>query len=555
MPQRWIIDLHVFTGLIVIAFCGPVAAQTNTVAIRFDGLGSHSRPISTRSAEAQQFFDQGLAFLYGFNHDEAIRAFRHAATLDPMCPMPQWGIAVANGPNINYPLVDEVHAAAAWEALTKAKALAANGSAVERELITAVATRYTNPQPADRKPLDEAYANAMRELWKKHPADADIGALFAESLMDLRPWDQWTATGEPRDGTAEVLATLEAVLARSPRHPLALHLYIHAVEASPHPEFAASAADRLRTLQPGLGHMVHMPSHIDVRLGHWPAAIAANELAIKADAAYRAKQPNQDFYRTYMAHNHHMLIFAAMMSGQQQRATEAVQAMIAEIPEPWWKANAPFVDAFFASPYELHLRFGRWDAMLAEPEPSELLPVSRAVRLYARGVAYAAKKQTPEARAEQRKFLAAKAAIPSEAMFVLNPAGDVLAIAEQMLAGEILYREGKTEDALNALRDAVRREEALRYIEPPDWIQPARHVLGATLLDAGRAVEAEEVYRQDLARHPHNGWSLYGLSRALQKQQKLVEARGIELELEAAWKHADTKLTSSCLCLPVRERD
>jgi tetratricopeptide (TPR) repeat protein len=547
-----LIGSQLWSCLVVTWLAGTAAAQTNSPAIRFDGLGLQTRPISTRSADAQGFFDQGLAFLYGFNHDEAIRSFQHAAVLDPMCPMPHWGIAVANGPNINYPLVDEAHAAAAWDAVTRAKALAANGSPVEQALISAVATRYANPQPADRKPLDEAYAEAMRELWRKYPADADIGALFAESLMDLRPWDQWTATGEPQAGTAEVLATLEAVLTRAPLHPLALHLYIHAVEASPHPEFAASAADRLRKLQPGLGHMVHMPSHIDVRLGHWPAAIAANERAIKADAAYRAKQPNQDFYRTYMAHNHHMLIFAAMMSGQQQRANEAVQTMLAEIPEAWWKANAPFVDAFFASPYELHLRFGRWEAMLAEPEPSELLPVSRAVRLYARGVAYAARKQTTEARAEQARFLAAKAVIPAEAMFVLNPAADVLGIAEQMLDGEILYREGKTEDALAALRDAVRREESLRYVEPPDWIQPVRHVLGATLLDAGKAVEAEDVYRRDLARHPHNGWSLYGLSRALRMQQKLAEAQAVELELDVAWKHADTKLTSSCLCLPVR---
>lgn len=546
-------ELHRYIIVLALSIISLTASITNAQPeIRFEGLGAHSRPISTRSAEAQAFFDQGLAFLYGFNHAEAIRSFEQAAKFDPHCPMPHWGIAVANGPNINFPMVDEARAKAASAAVKRAQALAANGSDIERDLIAAVATRYADPQPADRKPLDEAYAAAMRNVWTKYPNDADVGALYAEALMDLRPWDQWTVTGEPQAGTADVLATLESVLARAPLHPLAMHLYIHAVEASPHPEFAASAADRLRDLQPGLGHMVHMPSHIDVRLGRWQQAIAANEKAIRADAVYRAKQPDQDFYRTYMAHNHHMLIFAAMMQGRQQRSTEAVQAMLAEIPPEWLKKNAMFVDAFFASPYELHLRFGRWDAMLAEPEPAEALPVSRAVRLYARGVAYAAKKQVAEAKTEQAAFLAAKSMISAEAMFVLNPASDVLNIAEQMLAGEILYREGRTEDALAALRNAVEREEALRYIEPPDWIQPVRHVLGATLLDAGRAEEAEAVYRRDLKRHPHNVWSLYGLSRALKLQQKSDEAMAVEAELAEALRYSDTKLTSSCLCLPSR---
>uniref|UniRef100_A0A7C2PC55 Uncharacterized protein n=1 Tax=Schlesneria paludicola TaxID=360056 RepID=A0A7C2PC55_9PLAN len=555
MPSLHRLAGRVAVGVVLCVTVPVLCADSpaTTTAARFDGLGQHTRPISTRSAEAQQFFDQGLAFLFGFNHDEAIRSFRQAAALDPECPMPHWAIALANGPNINYPLVDEAHGKAAWEALTKARELAPQGTPQEQELIAALSTRYAMPQPEDRKPLDEAYAEAMRSLWVKYPADADIGALYAEALMDLRPWDQWTKAGEPQAGTVDVLATLEAVLARSPHHPLALHLYIHAVEASPHPEFAASAADRLRDLQPGLGHMVHMPSHIDVRLGRWQQAIIANEKAVKADAAYRLKQPDQGFYRGYMAHNHHMLAFAAMMQGQENLATNAIRSMMAEIPEDWLKANAAMVDGQFAMPYELHLRFGRWDAMLAEPKPAENLPIARAVRLYARGVAYAAKKQIPEAKAEQAKFLAAKALLPEGAMFVLNPASDVLAIAERMLAGEILYREGRTEDALAALRDAVEREDALRYIEPPDWIQPVRHALGATLLDAGRAAEAEVVYRADLVKHPENGWSLYGLSRSLRKLKRHDEAAEVEARFQKAWRYADVKLNSSCFCLPREE--
>jgi tetratricopeptide (TPR) repeat protein len=516
-------------------------------------LGTHARQISTSSPEAQAFFNQGLAFLYGFNHAEAIRSFEHAATLDPESAMPHWAIALANGPHINFPMVDAAHAAAAWKALTRARELANKSTPVERDLIEALKERYANPQPEDRLPLDQAYASAMRKLWKKYPGDADIGALFAESLMDLRPWDLWTLDGQPQPGTPEIITTLETVLEAAPHHPLALHLYVHAIEASGQPEKAVAAADRLRELQPGLGHMVHMPSHIDVRLGRWQQAILANEKAIKADTAYRNKMPDQDFYRTYMAHNHHMLAFAAMMQGQSRRATQAIQEMLAEIPAPWLKNNAPFVDAYFAMPYKLHLRFGRWDEMLAEPEPQELLPIARAVRLYARGVALAAKKQPAEARIEQQRFLAAKESVSKESLFTLNLASDVLGVAEKMLAGEILYREGKVDEAIAALCEAVRREDSLRYIEPPDWIQPVRHVLGATLMDAGRFAEAEEVYRQDLKRHPENGWSLFGLARCLRMQNKTAESIEVEQRFQIAWKHADIKLSSSCYCLPGRK--
>jgi tetratricopeptide (TPR) repeat protein len=519
----------------------------------FRGLGIHARKVSTKSETAQRYFNQGLAFLYAFNHDEAIRSFEAAAAADADCAMAYWGIALANGPHINNPAVDEKHAQAAWKALTRARELTAQATAIERELIEALAKRYAQPQPKDRKPLDEAYAEAMRKLWKAHPDDADIGALAAEAMMDLRPWDQWTLDGKPQPGTDDVLRTLDAVLAKSPQHPLALHLLIHAVEASAHPERAEAAADRLRDLEPGLGHLVHMPSHIDVRRGRWQQAVIANQKAIAADKAYRQTVPNQGFYRLYMAHNHHMLAYAALMQGQSKQATEAIQDMLAGIPEDSIKHSAAMMDPFFALPYEVQMRFGRWDAILAEPKPRDCFPITRALWRFARGVALAAKNNLDEARAEQSAFLAAVEAVPKDTVSGKNKAHDVLGIAERMLAGEILYREGKIDEAVAALREAVGREDKLRYIEPPDWIQPVRHALGAALLDAGRFADAESVYREDLSRYPENGWSLYGLARTLRMQGRSGEAAAASARFDKVWQHADVKLSSSCFCLRAKE--
>ncbi|MGV3485979.1 MAG: tetratricopeptide repeat protein [Planctomycetaceae bacterium] len=519
----------------------------------FEGLGQHRRSISTRSPEAQTLFNQGLAFLYSFNHDESIRSFRAAAAHDPQCAAIHWAIALANGPHINFPFVDPEHAAAAGEAMTLAKRFAETASPVERDLIDALAARYANPQPEDRRPLDVAYAEAMRKVWKRYPHDPDVGAMFAESLMDLWPWDLWTADGQMKDDTSEILQTLEKVFGLQADHPLALHLYVHALEGSPYPERAALAADRLRDLQPGLGHMVHMPSHIDVRLGQWQRAIDANEKAIKADAVYRGLSPEQNFFRNYMAHNHHMLAFAAMMLGQEQRSTDAINQMLKEIPEDWLEKNAIFADGMFAMPFEVHIRFGRWNEILAEPEPPAILPIARAFRHFARGVAYAALNKLPQSRSEQQLFLEAKQSLPKEAMFVMNPAEHVLAVAASVLEGEILYREGQVDQAIAALEQAVRSEEQLRYIEPPDWIQPVRHVLGATLMDAKRYAEAEQVYRADLQRHPNNGWSLHGLATSLKEQGKADAAAAVFSQFSEAWKHADTELSSSCFCLPGRQ--
>ena len=528
------------------------AAKHSAVPL-FEGLGPHRRPVTTGSAQAQKYFDQGLNFLFAFNHDEAIRSFRQATTLDPNCAMAWWGIAVANGPNINNPVVTAEQSKLAWESLTRARSAASGASAVEQALIAALAARYADPQPEDRNPLDAAYAAAMRRVWHKYPDDADVGALFAESLMDLRPWDLWTSDRQPQPGTAEVIATLEATLTQQPEHPLGLHLYIHALEASPQPQKAVAPANRLRKLQPGLGHMVHMPSHIDVRTGQWALALESNDQAIAADRRYRLISPQQGFYRIYMAHNHHMLAYAAMMRGQSRRAISAIREMSETMPADWIKENAPIADGFAALPIEVLVRFGRWEEVLSTPEPPEYLPFTRALRHAARGIASAATEKLEQARADQQAFLAARKQVSAEARVGNNAAHDVLNVAEHLLAGEILVRAGQSDAGLDELRTAVKAEDLLRYSEPPDWIHPVRHALGATLLTLDRPAEAEEVYREDLARLPHNGWSLFGLGRALRQQGKTTAADQWNIQFEAAWRDADIKITSSCFCQPVKE--
>ncbi len=515
----------------------------------FEGLGGFGREVTSSSPEAQRYFNQGLALMYAFNHDEAIRAFRHAGEIDPECAMAFWGISIANGPHINNPVVPDDRAREAWEALARARGLAPRANAIERALIGALEHRYADPRPKDRAALDKAYADAMRQVWKAFPGDPDVGALFAESLADLRPWDLWTPDGKPQPGTGELIGVLESVLAIDPKHPLGNHLVIHALEASPQPGKADRAADTLRDLQPGLGHLVHMPSHIDVRRGRWQQAITANTKAIDADRRYTARVPEQGFYRLYMAHNHHMLAYAAMMTGQGARALSTMREMVAAIPREFFREN-PFADGFMAMPLEVMMRFGRWDDILAEPAFPDFVPISRALQHYARSVAYAAKDDLPSALREQAAFLEARTRVPEDAFFGNNSGSDVLDVAESFMRGEVLFRSGETEKGLAALREAAAREDKLRYDEPPSWIQPVRHALGAALLQAGRSAEAEAVFREDLARQPENGWGLYGLMRSLQVQKKEPEASAVEKRFDAAWKQADIRIKSPCLCLP-----
>ena len=517
----------------------------------FDGLGSYTRTISTTSPETQKYFSQGLNFYFGFNHGEAIRSFQAALALDPSCAMAHWGIALSSGPNINFPLVPPPAAELAWKELALADKYAAKASPVEQMLIEALSHRYANPQPEDRSPLDQGYADAMRRVWQAYPNDPDVGTLFAESLMDLRPWDQWTREGKPEPGTEEILATLEAVMKLNLYHPFANHLYIHALEASPHPEQALPAADRMRDLQPGIAHNVHMPSHIDIRLGHWNEAITANLKAISDDQHYRAMVGKpKGIIVFYAAHNQHMLAYAAMMTGQRDLAVAHIRAMVSGIPEDLLKQYAMFGEAFAAMPYEVLLRFGSWDEVLAEPDHPEFMVFTRAFRHAARGIAYAAKGDTRSARAEQTAYLEASKLVPPNDLFGNNSCQSILAITTPMLEGEILVGEGKVDDGISQLRSAIRAEDTLRYDEPPGWILPVRHSLGANLVEAGRYAEAERVYREDLAQFPENGWSLYGLAHSLELQHKQQEAAVVEARFQKIWQKAVLQITSSCLCQP-----
>jgi tetratricopeptide (TPR) repeat protein len=516
----------------------------------YEGLGSHTRKITTRSREAQRYFDQGLDFTFGFNHAEAIRAFAYAAVLDPQCAMAEWGVALANGPHINDPIVDDAHAKAAVDAIGRARALRAGASPVEAALIDALATRYQFPQPADRKPLDAAYAAAMRDVWRAHPNDADVGALFAEALMDLHPWETWSREGKPLFDTPEVLTTLDAALAIDPKHPLANHLTIHALEASPAPERADRAADIMRTLQPALGHMMHMPSHVDVRRGRWEEAVIANEKAILADRAYVARGASPSTYWLYISHSHHMLIFASMMRGQSEKALAAARAQTALFtPEVLQDPKmVKMFDNVLTVPMEVLLRFGKWEDILALPARGDDYPFSETFRHYARGVALAAKGDVAGAREEQRTFTETAKRVTPDRQYRHDPASKIIAVADKLLDGEILFREGRQAEGIEAMREAVKREDALNYAEPPEWVHPVRHALGASLLRAKRYAEAESVYRDDLAKNLRNGWSLIGLARSLKAQGK--PASEVEADFEKAWSAADTPLSSSCFCQP-----
>lgn len=516
----------------------------------YSGLGGIHRKITTASPDAQRYFDQGLAFCYAFNHDEAIRSFRQAIAEDPDCAMAWWGVALANGPHINNPTMSLTQSTAAWEAVTKARSLAQQGTDVEWAMVDALVSRYSRSPEDERQPLDQAYAEAMRTLWRAHPDDADIGVLFAESMMDLRPWDLWTQRGEPQPGTEEILATLEAVRMRDPDHPGANHLYIHTLEASPHPERAIDAADRLRRKVTGTGHLVHMPAHIYSRVGRWEDAAQANLRAVRVDAEYRRRSPQQGFYNVYMAHNHHFLSWAEMMQGNSRLAIQAARDMLAGIPPEFVEESAFFADGYMTIALEALMRFGRWEEILQEPAPPPYLPITAAHRHFARAIAYASTERLAEARQEQSLFEGAATKVSDEMIVGNNSARQVLDVARNMLAGEIAFQAGDLDSAVVRLHRAVALEDALRYNEAPDWIQPVRHTLGGVLLAAGRIDEAERVYRDDLVKNPENGWSLFGLSKCLERQGAIAERRDIEKRFRRAWAHADVKLRQTCLCLP-----
>jgi tetratricopeptide (TPR) repeat protein len=549
IPLRWLCAL----ALVVSSGAFTVAAESSQAPgiPLLPGLGSHTRAITTKSPQAQKYFDQGMNLLFGFAHGASLRSFQEAVRLDPECAMAHWGIAMALGPHINFPLVPPPAAELAWKELQLAQKYAGNARPVERALIAALGKRFVQTQPEDRSPLDRAYAEAMRDVWKAYPKDPDVGVFFAEAMMDLRPWDQWTPEGQAQPGTDEIIATLDAVIKLAPKHPFANHLYIHAVEASPKPERAIPAADRLRDLQPGLPHNVHMPSHIDIRVGDWHKAVASNARAVEADKRYRELVgPPKDMIIVYAAHNGHMLAYAAMMTGQRELAMKHIRAMVAGMPADFLKEWAGMVEGFVGLPYEVMVRFGLWDQILAEPDHPDYMPFTRALRLAARAIALSAKGDPKAARVEQAAYIEAIKKVPAEASMGNNTAQGILAICTPMLEGEILVREGKVDAGIAKLREAINAEDVLKYDEPPGWIIPVRHALGATLIQSGRFGAAEEVYREDLKRLPNNGWSLFGLARSLKLQNKTKEAEEFDARFKKVWGSADTQITSSCLCQP-----
>ncbi len=522
--------------------------QALTGAPLLEGMGSHTRDVQTADPLAQRYFNQGLTLAYAFNHDEAIRSFEAAAQIDPTCAMAWWGVALCHGPHINNPAMPAERGRAAWAAIEKAVALRDNASPVNRALIDALTKRYASPPPEDRRHLDLAYAEAMADVYAAYATDTDVGTLYAESLMDLQPWDLWQEDGAPKGNTIRIMALLQSALARQPGHPGANHLYIHVVESSTQPERGIAAADRLRDLVPGAGHLVHMPSHIDVLTGRWALASDQNEKAIEADRRYREQAPRQGFYHVYMAHNHHMLAFAAMMEGRHDVAVRAARDLVAGVPEDYARENVVLVDPYLMVVSEVQMRFGRWDDILQQPKPADYLPISNALWHFTRGVAYAAKQQFDKAEAERAAFIEARANVPEGAVMAINSADLVLSIAERVLDGEIAYQRGNIDDAVRSLREAVKLEDQLLYMEPPEWILPVRHVLGAVLLDAGRYSEAEIVYRENLKEWPENGWALFGLSRAL-AQLGSSEADEVEQRFRKAWARSDTRIHASCLCM------
>jgi tetratricopeptide (TPR) repeat protein len=515
----------------------PPTSLANAVALYTD-LGSHHKRISTRVPAAQQYFDQGLRLVYGFNHAEAIRSFTRAAELDSTCAMCYWGIALAHGPHVNAPM-DAASGVAAYAAAQKAVALKSHATAPERAYIEAVAQRYAADPQTDRARLDTVYSRAMEQVASTYANDLDAATLYAESLMNLRPWNYWQPDGTPYPGTDAIVRQLERVLSRNPNHPGACHYYIHAVEAV-NPQAAVPCAERLARLMPGEGHMVHMPAHIYIRVGRWNDAIEANQHAIHTDEVFiEGQHPMGVYPLAYYPHNIHFLAFASTMAGRSAQAIEASKTLTSKVNRDAARQVGLLQEML---PYHaLTLTtFGKWDDVLAEPLPPADIHFSYALAYYARGVAHAAKGQWAEAQAALDTVTAIDAATPEDA-----DDKTALAIAVHALSGEIATRRGDFDAGINHFREAAKIEDAGLYFEPPKWYYPIRHSLGAALLQAGQHAEAERVYREDLRRFPENGWSLFGLAQALRAQEKHTDAATADARFHRAWASTDVTLTAS----------
>ncbi len=512
------------------------------IAPRLQNLGPHTFPVSTRNRDAQLFINQGVNLAYSFNHAEARRAFREAARLEPTLAIAYWGQALVLGPNINA-MMESGEEPNALEMVKKAMSLKAGASPREQALIEALSKRYTG-DPQQRQVNDKAYADAMREVHRRFPDDLDVAMLYVESMMDLRPWGYWMRDGQPHEGTAEIVALTEQVIKRNPKHPGALHMYIHLMEAH-HPARAEAAADALLPLVPAAGHMVHMPGHIYQRVGRYSDAIRANELAIAADEDYITQCRAQGLYPMgYYPHNIHFLWFAATYDGQSAKAIESARKVAAKITDEALTA-VPVLAGFRVVPYLALTRFGKFDDMLREPDPGPNAYI-RGTWLYARGLAFVAKNQLQEAEQELARLnevLTDKAL--EGPLFSPNVMRNILAIGPEVLSGEIAAVRGQHDKAIAHLEKAVRLEDALVYTEPSEWHYPPRHALGAILLEAGRPAEAETVYWEDLRRNRENGWALAGLLQALKAQKKTGEAALVEARFKRAWQRADITLTTS----------
>ncbi|WP_210593457.1 hypothetical protein [Streptomyces sp. GESEQ-35] len=545
-------------------------------------LGTHSRPVTTTSAEAQLWFDRGLVWTYAFHHEEAARCFQAAAVADPGCAMAQWGIAYALGPNYNKPweafdgddlerTVDRTHAA-----VELAHDMSAGATPVEQALIKALRARYPQAQAVeDCSVWNAPYADSMRAVYDLARDDLDIATLYADALMNLTPWQLWDLpTGEPAEGarTLDAKAVLERALAteEGARHPGLLHLYIHLMEMSPTPETALPVADRLRDLVPDAGHLQHMPSHLDVLCGDYRRVVSDNTRAIVADEKFRARSGAMNFYTLYRSHNYHFKIYGAMFLGRSRTALDTAAELEASIPEELLRVQSPpmadWLESFLAMRVHVLIRFGRWTDILQLPMPTdpELYSVTTAMLHYARGVALSATGRVPEAETERELFRRALAQVPPTRMLFNNTCADILAVASAMLDGELEYRKGNHDTAFAALERAIDLDDHLPYDEPWGWMQPTRHAYGALLLEQGRVAEAEAVYRADLGlddtlpralQHPGNVWSLHGFHECLLRLGRTGEARIVAQQLKMAAAMADVPVEASCFCRLERASD
>ena len=538
-----------FTFAIFLLFSPATFAQHDHVsdaappARLLAGMGSLHHPIATSNPEAQKFFDQGLTLIFAFNHDEAVRSFRRAAEIDPKAAMPWWGIANALGPNYNDPS-DPARMKAAFDALQKAKSLEASGPENERAYIDALAPRYSDDPKADAKKLAVAYSKSMGELSKKYPEDLDAATIYAESMMDIRPWGLWKLDGTPAEGTLEIIAVLESVLARFPNHIGANHYYIHAVEASSHAAWGLPSANRLGELVPNAGHLVHMPAHIYSRVGDFSSAETSNENAAAVDIAYIQATGAKGMYPAmYYSHNLHFLAYAAMQAGRYGTARNAAEELAENIRKRAQGMPASMTEGFLTYEVLVELRFHKWQEILAMMAPDPKIPMLTTVSHFARGMALASTGKLSDSEAERKAFAAGVAQVPEKQTFGFDSAKTVLQIPAEMLDAQIAEARGDRKAAIESLKKAVAVQDGLAYNEPPDWYYSIRESLGGALLRDGQSAEAEKVFRDDLVRNPRNGRSLFGLWQSLKAQNKTADAEWAHREFEAAWKDADTQLS------------